>query len=197
VRIRRVLGLALASIASGSMACTDGLEASVGPEAEVPAASHGSDERVPSLRAEAEVPRNSDGSPQILPPGPPSRPPYTIVLAYHDFGPQVMAFELIGMEWWQWEGGGSWEPGDRFDVRVVVYRGITLAAAQAEYPTVEGRADYRYVSFDDAMAHFDRSMAEIEGEGEPLLQRLHEELAVTRARVRQALGVEAPAPGRD
>jgi len=167
------LGLALASIASGPEACTDGGKASADPE--------------------PEVLRNSDGSPQILPPGPPSRLPYTLVLAYQDFGPQVMAYELIGMEWWQWEGGGSWEPGDRFDVRVVVYRGLTLAAVQAEYPTVKGHADYRYVSYEDAMEHFERSMAEIEGD--PSLEQLHEELATTRARVRQALGatrLEAP-----
>lgn len=170
VRIRLGLGLALASLAGVLVACTDGRVASVRGEPEV----------VPA------VPRNSDGSLQILPPGPPSRPPHTLVLAYDDFGPQALAFELIGMEWWQWEAGGSWEPGDRFDVRVVVYRGMTLAAVQAEYPTVEGRADYRYVSYDDAMAHFDRAMAEIEDE--PSLQQLHEELAVTRTRVREALG---------
>jgi hypothetical protein len=178
VRIRLALGLALASIARGPVACTDGGKASVRAETE----------------AEPEVPRNSDGSPQILPPGPPSRPPHTLVLDYDDFGPQAMAFGLLGMQWWQWEAGGSWEPGDRFDIRVVVYRGITLAAVQAEYPTVEGRADYRYVSYDDAMAYFERSMAEIEDEDEPLLRGLHGELAATRARVRQALGEGTVAP---
>lgn len=169
VRIRLALGLTLASLAGVLVTCTDGGRASVRGEPEVMPA----------------VPRNSDGSLQILPPGPPSRPPYTVVLAYDDFGPQVMAWELIGMEWWQWEAGGSWEPGDRFDVRVVVYRGLTLAAVRAEYPTVEGRADYRYVSHDDAMAHFDRAIAEIEGE--PSLAELREELSVTRARIRKAL----------
>lgn len=170
-------------------ACTDGRTASAQPE---PARPRSDDAPRVTAQAEAGVPRNSDGSPQILPPGPPSRSPYTIVLAYDDFGPQAMAFELLGMGWWQWEGGGSWEPGDRFDVRVVVYRGLTLAAVQAEYPTVEGRADYRYVRFDDAMAYFERNMAEIEGE--PSLERLHAELADTHGRIRQALGGGAVEP---
>ena len=197
---------AIAGLVLGPVACTDGQKASVRPETAVPrgsddrdassrrepGASEPVDDREPDPSPEPEVPRNSDGSPQILPPGPPSRSPYTIVLAYDDFGPQAMAFGLIGMDWWQWEGGGSWEPGDRFDIRVVVYRGLTLAAVQAEYPTVEGKADYRYVSYDDAMAYFERSMAEIEGE--PSLERLHADLATTRARIRQALGAEAVAP---
>lgn len=178
VRIRLELGLALASLAGVVVACTDGRVASVRGEPEVVSA----------------VPRNSDGSPQILPPGPPSRPPHTLVLAYADFGPQVMASELLGMEWWQWEAGGSWEPGDAFDVRVVVYRGMTLAEVQAEYPTVVGKADHRYVSYDEAMAYFDRSLAELEDD--PSLARLHEELAVTRARVRETLGAAEPGAGR-
>jgi hypothetical protein len=195
--MRILLGLVLASIACGLVACTDGRQASAMPEPEPEQRRSltrpidlGPHRREAST--ELEVQRNSDGSPQVLPPGPPSRSPYTIVLAYDDFGPQAMAFGLIGMDWWQWEGGGSWEPGDRFDVRVVVYRGMTLAAVEAEYPTVEGRADYRYVSFDDAMEYFALNMAEIEGE--PSLQRLHEELAVTRARIRQALGAAAEEP---
>jgi hypothetical protein len=164
--LSRVVGLAVVGLGLG--ACTDG---------------EGRGEAAP---VQPEAPRNSDGSAQVLPPGPPARPPHTMVLAYEDFGPQSMAFGLIGMEWWQWEAGGSWEPGDRFDVRVVVYRGLTLAEVRAEYPSVKGRADYRYVSYDEAMEHFERSMAEIEGE--PSLLRLHGELAATRARVRQSLG---------
>lgn len=175
-----VLGLVLASAVGAMVGCTDGVREAGAPARHDP--------------AQQEPARNSDGSLQVLPPGPPSRPPHTLVLAYDDFGPQALAGTLIGAEWWQWEGGGSWEPGDRFDVRVVVYRGLSLAAVEAEYPTVEGRADYRYVSYDDAMAYFERGLAEVEGE--PLLERLHEQLTATRARIRGALGAQAPARWR-
>lgn len=142
----------------------------------------------------AAVPRNSDGSLQVLPPGAPSRLPYTLVLDYDDFGPQAMSFGLIGMSWWQWADGGSWEYGDRFDVRVVVHRGIPESAVRAQYPTVEGRSDYRYVSYDDAMAYFDRNIADIEGE--PSLEGLRAELRATQARIRQGMS-SAPAVPAD
>jgi hypothetical protein len=69
---------------------------------------------------------NSDGTPKRARPGPPNRPFETLVLDAEDFGPQASSFSLIGMQWWSWEGGGSWEPCDSFDVRVVVYRGLSL-----------------------------------------------------------------------
>jgi hypothetical protein len=164
------VGLAVAVVGPG--ACTDGSGAVVQTQ--------------PQPHVSPQEPRNSDGSLQRLPPGPPSRPPYTLVLDYYDFGPQAMAAALIGMSWWQWEAGGSWEIDDRFDVRVVVHRGITTQEVMAEYPTVKGQADYRYVSYDDAMAFFDEHIAEIEGE--PSLERLQAELRATQARVRQSLG---------
>jgi hypothetical protein len=170
------VGLAVAGVGLG--ACTDGGGAVV---------------RVPPVSLAPEVPRNSDGSLQVLPPGPPSRPPHTLVLAYDDFGPQAMAGQLLGMEWWQWEAGGSWEIEDRFDVRVVVYRGITEREVVAEYPTLVGLADYRYVSYDDAMAYFEENIADIEGE--PSLLRLQEELVATRSRVRRTLGGVAQGAG--
>jgi hypothetical protein len=167
-----VLGLVLASAVGAMVGCTDGVREAGAPARHDP--------------AQQEPARNSDGSLQVLPPGPPSRPPHTLVLAYDDFGPQALAHELLGMGWWQWEAGGSWEPGDRFDVRVVVYRGISRAAVEAEYPTIEGRADHRHVTYDDAIAYLERAMAEIEGE--PSLASLRSQLAVTRARLRQQLG---------
>ncbi|HRI10421.1 MAG TPA: hypothetical protein PKW35_21525 [Nannocystaceae bacterium] len=130
--------------------------------------------------------RNSDGSPKELPPGPPSSAPHTLVLAYDAFGPQAMAGELLGPEWWQWEPGGSWESGDRFDVRVVVYRDRSADEVAAAYPSVAGKADYRYVTHADALAHLDRSIEACAGE--PTLTALQAELAATRARIVQALG---------
>lgn len=167
VRISLVLGLVLASTLGAAFGCTDGAREAGAPARPEPA-------------------RNSDGSLQVLPPSPPSRPPHTLVLAYDDFGPQALAHGLLGMAWWQWEAGGSWEPGDRFDVRVVVYRGISRAAVEAEYPTIEGHADHRTVTYDDAVAYLERAMVEIEGE--PSLASLRSRLAATHARLRQQLG---------
>lgn len=188
VRVSLRLSSSLALAISGPLACTDGGAAARAPG--VPARTQAPTPGPDPGSVTPVVPRNSDGSRQVLPPGPPSRPPYTLVLDYFDFGPQALSFSLIGMSWWQWEPGGSWEPGDRFDVRVVVYRGISEEVVAAQYPTVEDEADYRYVSFADAMAYFDHNIADIEGE--PSLLRLHDELIATRARVRQAMGVADP-----
>jgi hypothetical protein len=126
---------------------------------------------------------NSDGSPKKLPPGPPSEPPYTLVLDYYDFGPQALSFGLIGMSWWQWEGGGSWEPGDSFDVRVVVYRGRSREEVERAYPTVRDRSDYRLVPYEDAMDFFGVALRDPDIDG-----ALKQELAATRGRIVAALG---------
>lgn len=82
------------------------------------------------------------------------------VFAYEDFGPQVIANELIGMEWWQWEPHGDSRPR-KYDVKVVVYRGISLAKIQTRYPIVAAaNQDFRYVSYDDALRYLDQKIEE-------------------------------------
>lgn len=110
-------------------------------------------------------PRNSDGTLKRLPPGAPGEPGSTVLFRYDDFGAQSMQNGLLGSDWWSWEAGGSFEPGDAFDVRVVVHRGRTPEALAARFPTVKGRSDYRFVSRVDALAYLDRMIAELRAIG--------------------------------
>ena len=49
-----------------------------------------------------------------------------VVFGYYDFGPQAMSYEVLGYEWWQWEAHGDSRPGKKYDIRVIVYRNISL-----------------------------------------------------------------------
>ncbi|GMV40977.1 MAG: hypothetical protein AMXMBFR64_26930 [Myxococcales bacterium] len=111
--------------------------------------------------------------------------PRVLVLPYDAFGPQAMSVELIGFAWPQWEGGGSFEPGDRFDVRVVVHRDGERGLAAASHPTVPGFWDRRYVSRSDALAFIDRNVAELVEAGG--FDALAAELRQTRAAIVEAL----------
>ena len=124
---------------------------------------------------------NSDGSPKQLPPPPPDVPGQLMVLDYDDFGPQAMAFTLLGMAWWQWAECACFEPGDQMTIRVVVYRGVSKRAAQRRYPVVKNRSDYRYVSYRAALRYLDEQLADLGDTTE--LPALRAELAETRRRI--------------
>lgn len=101
--------------------------------------------------------RNPDHTLKRLPPGPPGHPGTTVLFRYFDFGPQSVHNGLLGHEWWSWEAGGSFEPGDVFDVRVVVYQKRTKKKVAAEYPTVRGKSDYRLIDRKAALAYLARA----------------------------------------
>jgi hypothetical protein len=61
-----------------------------------------------------------------------------IVLEYRNFGPQVIAYEIIGMEWWQWNEHGDSRPAE-YDIRVVVYRNASTEEIEKKYPIVENK----------------------------------------------------------
>lgn len=143
----------------------------------------GPDPTPPAPSAVPTIAKNSDGSPKRLPPSAPSTPPHTLVLAYDDFGPQALAGQLLGPSWWSWEAGGSFEPGDEFDVRVVVYRGRTRAQVEATYPTVKNVSDHRLVPYADAIAFLDEALADPD-----LPSSLADDLRATRKRIVDALG---------
>lgn len=85
---------------------------------------------------------------------------HTLVLSYQDFGPQAAAYELIGFEWYQWNSHGSDKPAEHDDVKVVVYRDIPLADVKRRYPVLQGRQDYRYVTYEAAIAYCDLMLQE-------------------------------------
>jgi hypothetical protein len=68
-----------------------------------------------------------------------------LLLDYQDFGPQVIAHELIGMEWYQWNATGDEKLRD--PIVVVVYRAQDEKDVRKLYPVDRAtKHDYRYVS---------------------------------------------------
>lgn len=113
-------------------------------------------------RADFPSPLNSDGTRKRLPPPPPNEPGHTLLFQYNDFGPQAMQLGLLGQSWWSWEAGGSFAPGDEFDVRVVVYQGRTRKDIERRYPTIKGESDYRLIQRDEALRYLDEQITELE-----------------------------------
>jgi hypothetical protein len=115
----------------------------------------------------------------------------TEVLRYDDFGPQVMAWELLGKEWWQWEPHGSSRPRE-YDVKVVVYRGINLANVKKKYPVIPSKEqDYRYVKYDKAMRYLDEQLQE------DLSDLTAVKLKATRQRLLDRFGTPASVKQKD
>ena len=90
-------------------------------------------------------------------------PPSTIFFEYEDFGPQVMAHELLGMDWYQWQPHGDPDPNSTDRVRVIVYIDIELSKVQKLYP-VDPRKnqDYRYVHIDRAISFLQNKTKELD-----------------------------------
>jgi hypothetical protein len=117
------------------------------------------------------------------------RPANAVVLAYENFGPPSMVFELqIGPEWNQWKSEGHELPDD-VPVQVVVYRDMKLEQVRKQFPVVKGKSDHRYLEYHRAIAFLDEKLKEVEqskqqSETEDELQlwdRLQKTLTNTRA----------------
>jgi hypothetical protein len=108
-----------------------------------------------------------------------------IVLKYSDFGPQVVSYELIGKEWYQWNSQGPDDPKLTDDVKIVVYRGVSLAQIKQQYPVLVEKQDYRYLEYSQALEYFEKFNKEplkgIDMATEELIKR-------TRTRVLAQLG---------
>ncbi len=104
------------------------------------------------------------------------------VLKYEDFGPPVIANNLIGMDWWQWQPHGDSRP-TRYDIKVVVYRGLQLDKVKAKYPVApEKNKDYRYVEYADALTYLDQHIAE------NMMQPVTSQLIAARRKIIRSLG---------
>ena len=109
-----------------------------------------------------------------------------IVLEYDDFGPQAAAHELIGMQWFQWNGHGSSNPQELDPIHVVVFRPdrISLAELRARFPVIESeQQDYRYVAYEDALAYVDDILEHADAE----IPSLATKLRASRDRIHSAL----------
>lgn len=107
--------------------------------------------------------------------------PRVVVLPYGAFGPQVLAYELIGYEWWQWQAHGDSRPRE-YAVHVVVYDHATQQEVARRYPVEpKNYRDYRYLTYDRAIRYLDTRIEE-EKEDPGLV----DELRATRERLRSA-----------
>lgn len=82
-----------------------------------------------------------------------------LVLEYGDFGPQCVAYELLGLEVNSWVGMPSEDDTNDTPIKVVVYEGPDADARKC-YPIIVERSDYRYVRADRAVAFLDEKSRE-------------------------------------
>lgn len=109
----------------------------------------------------------------------------TAVFEYSDFGPQAMAYRLLGPKNLQWDPDVPILIGQG-KVYVVVYRGIPVEEVERHYPQDRSRnIDYRYLQYGEALNYLD---AKIERN---LLRRVTERLRRTREKILLLLGSQA------
>lgn len=113
-----------------------------------------------------------------------------LVLPYSDFGPSTMSGALLGVEWFQWLPHGESRPR-KYDVKVIIYRGISLTDVKKLYPVSPKKSvDYRYISYSDAVSYFNRNIIEVismEQEGYPM-GSLSQELKSVKTQIINELG---------
>lgn len=105
----------------------------------------------------------------------------TLVLRYSDFGPQAMAYHLLGPNRLPWDPDTPIFVGHNA-VRIVIYRDINLKTVKSLYPSDKpGNIDYRYVSYQDALRYLDAKIHH------NLLIRITQKLKNTRDQIILAL----------
>jgi hypothetical protein len=106
-----------------------------------------------------------------------------VLLDYQDFGPQIIAREVIGMEWWQWQEHGDSDPAAVYPVKVAVYRDIPLTEVEQRYPVEpEQKKDFRYLEYQRALDFLDEKITE------NMLENVTEQLKTTRKKIVSQLG---------
>ena len=81
---------------------------------------------------------------------------HALIINYDDFGAQVFARRIIGFQWWQWDSHGDSDPQTSSDIRVVIFKDISVEAVKAKSPINERcKVDFRYVSYDESIKYLD------------------------------------------
>jgi hypothetical protein len=141
---------------------------------------------VPSSRIGASS-RNSNGTLRDFPPVA-DLAGKALVFSYSDFGPQALADRFLGLDCYPFGQCCCMELGDRFDVRVVVVRGLSIAEARGKYPTGPSSGDFRIVTRDAALAFLSESLRELEASApDDRIPTLEATLRATRARIETSL----------
>lgn len=83
------------------------------------------------------------------------------VFDYNDFGPQALAYETIGFQWYQWNNVGDCDPSKIDPIKVVVFWNESLAAIREKFPVnPKKKQDYRYLSYQDAINYLNSVLSE-------------------------------------
>ena len=86
-----------------------------------------------------------------------------LILSYDDFGPQAIAWETFGMQWWQWDNHGDGDPNTKYDIKIAIYRDIPLHKVKERFPAVqETKQDYRYIEYNAALRYLDKNILDYE-----------------------------------
>lgn len=108
----------------------------------------------------------------------------TLVLNYADFGPQAMAYKIIGRNQLPWAPNTPPVLGES-QIRIVVYRGITKEEVEAAFrPNKHSHYDYRYVPYRSALNYLDNNIAR------NILAKVTLRLEATRNKIFNGLGVD-------
>jgi hypothetical protein len=108
------------------------------------------------------------------------------IFDYEDFGPQSMAWEIIGMQWWQWDNHGDSDPNSKCDIKVVVYSDVSLKEMKSLFPINKAKKkDFRYMEYHDSIKYLIRNIEKIEQIDEQWAIKLKERLIDTRKRIQQ------------
>jgi len=104
------------------------------------------------------------------------------VLEYKDFGPPVIATELLGVDWWQWQNHGGSSP-ETYAIKVVVYNNIERDQVEKRYPVVPSKnQDYRYIEYHEALKYLDERIAE------NVMEQVTDKLINTRNKIILSMG---------
>jgi hypothetical protein len=111
------------------------------------------------------------------------------VFEYKDFGPQSMAYEKLGMRWWQWDNHCSSDPNYKYDIQVVVYQSMPLSQIKNLFPVDKSKnEDFRYFDYNDSIEYLNEKIKELEAEKEEWAGKLKTNLVKTKMRIQQEIG---------
>ena len=100
-----------------------------------------------------------------------------LVLNYSDFGPPIIATELLGVGWWQWQAHGDSRPKD-YDIKVIVYGEGDLNEVKSRYPVSPSAGkDFRYIEISSVRKYLDDNIRD------NILENVTETLINTRLRI--------------
>jgi hypothetical protein len=113
-----------------------------------------------------------------------------LVFEYVDFGPQVMAWETLGGQWWQWDTDAHSEPIHAQAIHVVVYHETPIKQIKDRFPVIkEKQQDYRYLEALESLRYLNRHIAELDTLADSWSLELKQRLMDTRSRIKLKFGI--------